>query len=166
MPLDENNTEIRDLWLKGLTGSEIAKQLGVTRNSVMGKLHRMRHAGLLAGKALNERMKAISAMGKKQPPEPSPPILPIVEREPQKPKPEPTPEPVNLFVCEEVEAPVEKPTKPIPLDKLTPKSCRFIINSGDPKDFLFCGEPKKGSSYCEEHENLCYYRVPKKNEEE
>ena len=163
--MDENNKEIKELWLKGLTGNQIAKQLSITRNSVMGKLHRMRHSGILAEKALDERMKTIRTAVRKK-------IETTLELE-HKPDPDstvnawiPRPEPVeqhlNLVVCEE--APPQPTSKPIPFEKLTSRSCRFIINSGDPKDFLFCGKPKKGRSYCDEHENVCYYRPLKRNE--
>lgn len=162
MPLHKNNKEIRDLWLKGLTGSQIAKELGVTRNSVIGKLHRMRHAGLLAGRTLDERMQAVSMMKQKTGPKPPKQVPPVIEREPQVLKPKPEPEPKSLFVCEEAPLPVEAFKKPVKFDKLTPQSCRFILNSGDPKDFLFCNKPKKGKSYCEDHQKLCYYPVPKK----
>ena len=165
--MDENNKEIKELWLKGLTGNQIAKQLSITRNSVMGKLHRMRHSGVLAGKALDGRIKAIGMAIKNKIDKPSKP-----ERKPDPestvdvwiPRPEPVEQHLNLIVCEEVPA---KPARnPIPFEKLTSKSCRFIVNSGDPKDFLFCGKPKKGKSYCDEHENICYYRPIKRGQED
>jgi hypothetical protein len=132
----------------------------------MGKLHRMRHAGLLAGKNLERRIKSINEMTKEPEAEPNPPASSIVERQPQVPREEPTPEPVSLFVCEEIQPPVDSPTKGVPFDKLTSKSCRFIINNGDPRDFLFCGKPKRGKSYCEEHEAICYYLPIKKGPED
>ncbi|CAB5220063.1 GcrA cell cycle regulator [uncultured Caudovirales phage] len=154
MKPDENNAQIKELWVKGLTARQISVELGVTRNSVLGKLHRMRNSGLLAGNPMDERMKSMSS----KKPGPSEEFNPILEREPQKLRPEPVPEPVNIFVQTEAPQPVAPPTKPIKFDKLTSKSCRFIVNRGDPKDFLFCGKVKKGRSYCDEHEKLCYYR--------
>jgi GcrA cell cycle regulator len=160
--MDENNNQIKDLWLEGLTGSQIAKKLGVTRNSVMGKLHRMRHSGALAGKALKQRMKSIkTAISKKE--------LEIRKSDPGSafdvwiPRPVPVEKYLSIIVCEDV--PPKPVGKPIQFDKLTSKSCRFVVNSGNPRDFLFCGNPKKGRSYCDEHEKICYYRPIKKDEE-
>jgi len=66
--------------------------------------------------------------------------------------------PVNFILCAEAPAPVGKPLK---FEQLTPKSCRFVINSGAVKDFLFCGKEKTRRSYCEEHAKLCYYTPTK-----
>jgi GcrA cell cycle regulator len=39
---DERVTTLKKLWLDGLSASQIAKQLGgVTRNAVIGKVHRL-----------------------------------------------------------------------------------------------------------------------------
>ena len=163
--MDENNTEIKELWLKGLTGSQIAEQLKVTRNSVMGKLHRMRHSGMLARKALDERMRSVGMSVKKEK-APEPERKPDPERTVDVwiPGPEPVEQHLSIIVCEEV--PPQPTSKPICFDKLTSKSCRFIVNSGDPKEFLFCGKQKKGKSYCAEHEEICYYRPIKRGQED
>lgn len=38
---DADADKLAELWAEGLSGSEIAKLLGVTRNSVIGKVHRL-----------------------------------------------------------------------------------------------------------------------------
>ena len=162
--MDENNADIKELWLKGFTGSQIAAQLSVTRNSVMGKLHRMRHSGVLSGKALDERMKSINTVVKKKNNEDLTCKKKLVEKKNENnyiPRQEPVEDLLNIIMCEEVI--VEQTSNPITFDRLTPKSCRFIINNGNPKDFLFCGNPKKGRSYCDKHERICYYRPIKKD---
>jgi len=43
---DERVTTLKKLWLDGLSASQIAKQLGgVTRNAVIGKVHRLGLSG-------------------------------------------------------------------------------------------------------------------------
>lgn len=50
---DDRVTTLSKLWLDGLSASQIAKQLGgVTRNAVIGKVHRL---GLSAGDAFAPR---------------------------------------------------------------------------------------------------------------
>jgi len=34
--------KLKDLWKKGLTGSEIAKSFGTTRSAILGKVHRLK----------------------------------------------------------------------------------------------------------------------------
>ena len=38
----ELETKLKDLWKKGLTGSEIAKTFGTTRSAILGKVHRLK----------------------------------------------------------------------------------------------------------------------------
>src|SRR3569833_4387386 len=46
---DERVTLLKKLWLEGLSASQIAKQLGgVTRNAVIGKVHRLGLSGRAA----------------------------------------------------------------------------------------------------------------------
>jgi len=46
---DERVTTLKKLWLDGLSASQIAKQLGgVTRNAVIGKVHRLGLSGRAA----------------------------------------------------------------------------------------------------------------------
>jgi hypothetical protein len=38
---DEKKQKLLDLWAEGKTGAQVANELGVSRNSVLGQLHRM-----------------------------------------------------------------------------------------------------------------------------
>ena len=42
---DKMVEELKSLWQTGLTTSEIAKQLGVSKNSIVGKVHRLSLCG-------------------------------------------------------------------------------------------------------------------------
>ena len=43
---DEKRQQIADMWQLGLSGAKIAEKLGVTRNSVIGAVYRMRRNGM------------------------------------------------------------------------------------------------------------------------
>lgn len=161
--MDENCKEIGILWAEGLTGAEIAKRLGITRGSVLGKVHRMREAGLLTVRMSDQRIRAIKAEIRRKEaerlaslPQPTETAMYRVEdKEIQlaSVNVEPVVDVGDPIVCEEVQP---EPMRMIPFEKLAPKSCRFVVNSGNPADFLFCGRVKTGRSYCDEHMKICY----------
>lgn len=146
---------IKDLWLTGLSATEIGKQIGVSRGSVMGKVHRMREDGEIGTRESDVRMGRIRAQTKKLERERVLTLFDVMRETPLEKK-----ETINLI--KELPIPTEPPSKPIKFDKLTPKSCRYVLNDGDPANFLFCGRQKNGRSYCKEHEALCYYRIERK----
>lgn len=140
---DEQVEELKKLWDQGLTTGEIGKALGVSKNAVVGKAHRLK---------LDSR--------------PSP-----IRRGEDEPQPEqPATAPVEREKAAEVKKTVD--AKPAPAKKsadkkekkklftvndLTMTSCRWPI--GDPKDvdFHFCGKqalPDK--PYCAEHAEMAY----------
>jgi hypothetical protein len=138
--------KIHVLWEKGFPASEISKELGITRNSVMGHLYRMRQAGT--------KMRQKSPLpSKKAPPEKKPVgVKKMVRRLPAPKKP----------TLEEIKVQYDpKPTgKPVPLMALKLYSCRYVVSGAVAKDFLFCNDTQMaGSSYCQAHHYICY--VPK-----
>lgn len=43
--------------------------------------------------------------------------------------------------------------------------CRFVVQTGDVRTTLFCAEPvRRGSSYCDQHHELCLISVEKQRE--
>jgi len=147
--LSDRDKSIIELWDNKYTGAQIAKELCMTRNAVMGRLARFRRMGLVGYKmnakiALKDvksstlkRVKTFNAYPKvfrgRKPPTPLPEMAPIKDK------------PVKLF-------------------DLTPFTCRYVVNDGKASDFLFCGKPKVRQSYCSEHYNLCYM-PPRKKEQ-
>ena len=160
--------EMLDLWAQGLTGSEIAKRLGVTRSAVLGKIHRMREAGHLNIRVSDQRIRAMRIAAKKNEAErianlPQS-VMNAIYKVEDKEIPlalvnvKPAGDADMPIICEEM----PEPMHPVSFEKLTPKSCRFIINTGNPADFLFCGRAKVNKSYCAEHMKLCYLPPAKK----
>ena len=48
---NESELKLKELWKKGLTGSEIAKFFGTTRSAILGKVHRLK----LEGRAVSKK---------------------------------------------------------------------------------------------------------------
>lgn len=164
-----------ELWEKGIPSSQIAKELGITRNAVAGKLHRFKFSGRIAQKNIDKRFDAIKADLRQLEKErktiasaqanPNVSVYKIEDKSISLPKVETETygETVNLIVCREVPPPVGKSLK---FEQLTAKSCRFILNDGPASGFLFCGKEKTGRSYCDEHSKLCHYTLTRKTSNE
>ena len=172
---DKMVDDLKVMWKQGLTTAEIAKRLGVSKNSVVGKVHRLE---------LDARPSPIKTKSKdeeiQKPEKPAKPAKKAckksVEAAPkvvaEEPKIEPEPQPKkeeSVKVEDKVLAP--KPavvTKSYDgnakLTDLDNHTCRWPL--GDPKDenFHFCGRKvRTGQTYCEEHAALAYVKPnPKK----
>ena len=145
---DERVEQLKKLWAEGLSASQIAGRLGgVTRNAVIGKVHRLG----LSGRATTSRMKnprprlRTAATHAKRPGKSrfgsigSPALRALYH---------PEAEAFTPAVEEHVIPLAERKT----IQTLTECSCRWPI--GDPQlaDFHFCGKDKvTGLPYCEFH---------------
>jgi GcrA cell cycle regulator len=150
---DERVEMLKKLWADGLSASQIAGRLGeVTRNAVIGKVHRLG----LAGRATTSRMRAARPRNRVA-------HLPLRPTRVQyrthgnvalKPVFAPVEKPVvALRVVPSVMPEVGLPEAlQVALLDLKENMCRWPI--GDPQDesFHFCGHAKApGISYCEHH---------------
>lgn len=144
--------DLRQMWLEGLTASEIAKNLGVSKNSIVGKVHRL---------CLTARPSPI----KKKDAD----ILEAKVSQEQTTDSENAPVEVQEQTCvAEVSesAAVEKSTEPalgIKLVNLDSHTCRWPL--GDPRDdnFGFCGKKvRAGQTYCDEHSVMAYVKALKR----
>ena len=135
------------MWLSDKTGSQIAQCLNTTRNAVMGKLKRLRDKGLIEYKTAQA-----ATVGKQ--------ASKSVVYQPIK----------NRRILREIKmgkreapqivvAPKKKSglTPPVRFFDLSSMSCKFPVNDGMPRDFLFCNASRRAnSSYCERHHKICY----------
>ncbi len=121
---DEKIENLKQLWDKGLTTMEIGKALGISKNAVVGKVHRLQ-----------------------LPPRPSP-IRKAGEEKKIRPR-KPIPTKTKASVKKETLNNTVPDAKKVSLMEVTATSCRWPI--GDPKDgdFHFCDkEAVEGRPYC------------------
>lgn len=164
---DEMVDQLRAMWIEGLTTGEIGKRLGVSKNSIVGKVHRLG----LSGRPSPIKKKENSDNGKETP---EAAIKP--EKEKQTPK-EVKPAKAKIEKPVQAETRAEKIAeraecshKPFHnrngktmLTDLDNHTCRWPL--GDPKDenFHFCGKKVRiGQTYCDEHANIAYVKTNKK----
>ncbi|MCP5412200.1 MAG: GcrA cell cycle regulator [Alphaproteobacteria bacterium] len=126
--------QLKTLWTEGLSASQIARALGgVTRNAVIGKVHRLGLAGR-ASPSRSERPRV--AMPHKPPAvRAHTPAAPVVEEDP-------------LLLDDGNFATVLT---------ISDRMCRWPIGDPAGSEFHFCGRsPKSGSPYCEAHARKAY----------
>ena len=135
-PIDQ---KIVDLWQKNVTALNIANLLGLTKNSVIGRVNRLRTKGHdLRKKELPAKGKAM----KRRKPVSKPVILKAMKRR----------KPVSKPVILRWTGPSKK------IAELKTYDCRYVISDRSDELFLFCGKPKVFNSYCAEHHALCHAR--------
>ena len=139
---DERVALLKKLWVAGVSASLIAEKLGeVTRNAVVGKVHRL---GLTC-RLTRDRIPNPTRFRAGHSAIPSAPKAAFV-----KPKPRAAPT-IQLSDGILPQPPLMKPT-----EALQAGDCRFPI--GDPQDpgFGFCGHPRERGAFCAAHGALVY----------
>ncbi len=138
---------LKKLWLEGQSASQIAKQLGggVTRNAVIGKVHRL---GLSGRAAPSQPARATYRPTRPRvaaPAQPSPPRR-IEAAQPRPMVAAPTP-----------------PQPPIPdlpgtatVLTLGAHMCKWPIGDPSSQEFSFCGRRASEGVYCIEHARVAY----------
>src|SRR5690606_22797372 len=116
---DERVETLKRMWAEGQSASQIAKELGgVTRNAVIGKVHRLGLSNRVGGKGEEEAAPAAPAPAPKAEPPPA-----AARPEPAAPKAEP------------VRPAAERPAAPAaaPVNNVTPLPVRkAIVPAGQP----------------------------------
>lgn len=142
---DDRVAKLTKLWADGLSASQIAAELGgVTRNAVIGKVHRLGLSGRAkqpsssvkrpkrvrsGGYTTRARSQSRSLVSDSTSAEPRVAIQDI-------------PEPV----CQKLE-----------LVELTERTCKWPHGDPATDDFFFCGnKTKDGSPYCAYHSRMAY----------
>ena len=173
---DERVEILKKMWGEGQSASQIAKELGgVTRNAVIGKVHRLglsNRAGSAGAKAAAKE-KAPKAEAKKPAPAPAAKQQPKTESAAPPPQPKVAgrraiipagqplpPQPSANEISPEALAKVneiEKKCKKIGLMELTERTCKWPVGDPATEDFWFCGLPvKAGKPYCEAHVGVAF----------
>ncbi len=181
---DDMVDSLKKMWDEGLSTGEIGKRLGVSKNSIVGKVHRLqltaRPSPIKKKEDTAEKTKETPVKTKEKKttvPEEKKTVAPKAEKEAPAPKAEkPTvenkPAPQRSPIKEKesminmsipVAAAPRKPGDKVTVTDLDNHTCRWPI--GDPKDenFHFCGaKVKVGQTYCEEHAAIAYVKAIKK----
>jgi hypothetical protein len=152
----EEDAQLVDMLSRGLSATQIGIALHRSRNAVIGRVHRLEHAG----KVLTRSRGPLKPPGTRK----------YAPRTLRNPLPQPAAKPQGqavgsiLSLAEVRAAPVVKEpppppdTKPVSILRVT--GCRFAVTAEKPHKF--CNGPlKDGSSYCEHHHAKCYDGLPR-----
>jgi GcrA cell cycle regulator len=135
---------LKKLWNDGLTAATIAAWLGgVTRNAVIGKVHRL---------GLSGRSKTSSTVH---------PVVPKV-----RPRLRAARQAKEAAAVPKEDALVyAMPAGPaISLIELGESTCRWPIDDAQKEALVYCGAPsKKGSSYCPYHTRIAFQPLPEQH---
>jgi GcrA cell cycle regulator len=140
----ERVEQLRTCVVSGLTCSQIAAEIGVTRNAVIGKIHRL---GLSPGRPA-------AAPGGAYPPRvrharfsPRRQLLRLINAE-------------APCASDEAGPAAAESAHPCSLLDLAHGKCRWPLNDPGAVDFAFCGnDAATGFSYCAGHARMAY-RIP------
>mgnify|MGYP001818674747 CR=1 FL=1 len=181
---DERVETLKKMWGEGQSASQIAKELGgVTRNAVIGKVHRLGlsnragSGGAAATKAAAKEKPAVATKpaakpGPKAKPAPVPAIKEELELDEngipisaarraiipagQPLPPQPSANEISPEALAKVSE-VEKGAKRITLMELTEKTCKWPVGDPATDDFWFCGlSVQQGKPYCEAHVGVAF----------
>lgn len=184
---DERVETLKRMWNEGQSASQIAKELGsVTRNAVIGKVHRLGlsnrvapGAEPVAAKAGGEQEQPVADAPTQRAPEktaepsapadtdvapetePAAPAAPVQTRRQIVPAGQPLPpQPSANEISPEALASVrevEKRAKKLTLMELTERTCKWPVGDPATADFWFCGLPsQQGKPYCEAHVGVAF----------
>ena len=170
---DERVEVLKKMWGEGQSASVIAKELGgVTRNAVIGKVHRLG----LSNRVTSTSAKA-AAKGKPKVEPKAQPAAPATSRKAvsalenvritppavrkiipagQPLPPQPSANEISPEALAKVSE-IEKTAKRISLMELTEKTCKWPVGDPATEDFWFCGlSVKVGKPYCEAHVGVAF----------
>ncbi len=155
-----------ELWMEGKSASVIARELcamagkELSRNAVIGKLHRMRKAGQIPERE-ETRTRPQRSTARQE-----------TRSRHERPQPRKTTTAGSLALETKAQPVVTTEVRPRPqlevveekglvhdIMDLKPNSCRWPIGNPGEEDFCYCGrESREGGPYCEHHATVAYQR--------
>lgn len=147
---DDSIARIKALWAEGHSTAEIGRRMGVTKNAVVGKAHRLNLPArpspirrIPGEKRVTSRPAVRRVIG------PTLPALQSMARQP-------------LAKAPVVLRPV--PVQPRPAGRVS--SCCWPLGEPGTPEFHFCGDPTvPAKPYCEEHVAVAYVKVRDRRED-
>lgn len=158
---NERVEQLKKLWEEGLSATQIAIQIGgVSRNSVIGKVHRLKLAGRGRGRKQSPKVAPEKSKPKSVPPDAYKPILKraLVAEVPQvqESKP-PVMEPASIETYRLFSNSVVPASRHLDLHKLTERTCKWPEGDPQTESFSFCGNDSGDTGpYCSYHTRLAY----------
>ena len=172
---DDRVETLKKMWTDGQSASQIAKELGgVTRNAVIGKVHRLglsNRAGAAVTPAPAAAPEPAEPAAAATPAAPASTIPPAEEDLPEPPMsaarraiipagqplpPQPSLNEISPEALAKVSE-IEKSAKKLTLMELTEKTCKWPVGDPATDDFWFCGlGVQQGKPYCEAHVGVAF----------
>ena len=158
---DERVEHLKKMWLEGLSASQIAGELanGVTRNAVIGKVHRLGLSGRVKSPApapARARAKARPEDGARPEDEARGPVAPVVHGNlALAAEARPAPAPAPRSSGEEVVIPI---SQRVSIMELRESMCRWPLGDPSTADFRYCGAKNQTGlgPYCAHHARIAY----------
>jgi GcrA cell cycle regulator len=139
----ERVEQLRNFLSAGLTCSQIAAEIGVTRNAVIGKIHRL---GLGPGRPAAAPGRPCPPRTRRQPFSPQRQFLRLIDAQ----------APGGAAGAALIAAPVDS-AHSCSLLELAQGKCRWPVGDPGAADFAFCGNAAAaGFSYCAGHARMAY----------
>lgn len=165
---DERVELLKKLWLDGLSASRIAAELagGVTRNAVIGKVHRLGLSGRMKAQAPSNTRARTNGKGG--------PIVSIRTPMPQRAVAMPMrgnaalaiqARPVPMAQAQRFSSDVVPFTETVTIMELRESMCRWPVGDPSSSEFRYCGgkAPLGGGPYCSFHSRMAYQPVQDRN---
>lgn len=171
---EESILRLRDLWDQGLSTAEIGRRLGVSKNAIVGKAHRLDLTARPSPirrepSARIERPAAPARLGGPTlPPLPSATVtatvatVQVFRPAPVVPAPRPVLPPPPAVVAPPPMRAIAMPPAP----RRSAPACCWPIGEPGKKDFRFCDDASvPGKPYCDEHAKLAYVKIRDRKED-
>ena len=174
---DERIKQLRQLWSEGQSASKIAEKLGgVTRNAVIGKIHRLG----LSNRSENSEKKIITKKrGRPAKVKNTDTFQKQIDNSKNKDFSQVNSDKFDGFHVDSLEgdkntlldatlanvSELEENAKKLNLMELTERTCKWPIGDPATENFWFCGHPsEQGKPYCSTHVSIAFQPISLKRE--
>lgn len=152
---------LKALWAEGHSTAEIGRRMGISKNAVVGKAHRLNLSARPSPIRRDAEPRPAPVPRAPRPvPAPVQRLAPVTVAAPRPAVAPPAPQPVAAAA-----APVVR-NFPAARQRLGARSCCWPIGEPGTSGFRFCGgEPMAGKPYCLEHAALAYVKPRDRRED-
>lgn len=160
---------LRQLWAEGHPTAEIARRMGLSKNQIIGRAHRLKlpaRISPIGHSGPRPEMRKPRATKRARPGEGgtlSPNAIPPASTTSRPEADEPRPAENTGLTSPPLPVPVPRLTSPAPARVFLDRKCQFPRwGNAKPEEYLFCGEPVRArqdglaSPYCAKHHAICF----------